>query len=202
MSSRINIARPQGTYSPDPHGFGNSRPSTGYRAADPDDPLEKIRAYGKQIEDAVEIYTQPLKPHLPAIGRFMIVVTFLEDALRIMTQWSDQLWYLQKCALLPPFSRSVSHARHLSSTAGTDNFPMGHLASLPHDQRVVSAQFACSSARTTRVERYFVCRSCLSPLAPSLRNVYDGRPQLPGGRPSTGFRNDGARGDKHDLQTK
>lgn len=29
------------------------------------------------------------------IGRFLIVVTFLEDALRIMTQWSDQLIYLK-----------------------------------------------------------------------------------------------------------
>jgi hypothetical protein len=32
--------------------------------------------------------------YLPAVGRFLIVVTFLEDALRIMTQWSDQLTYL------------------------------------------------------------------------------------------------------------
>lgn len=32
--------------------------------------------------------------YLPAIGRFLIVVTFLEDALRIITQWSDQLTYL------------------------------------------------------------------------------------------------------------
>lgn len=33
--------------------------------------------------------------YLPAIGRFLIVVTFLEDALRIITQWSDQLLYLR-----------------------------------------------------------------------------------------------------------
>lgn len=32
--------------------------------------------------------------YLPAIGRFLIVVTFLEDALRIVTQWKDQLVYL------------------------------------------------------------------------------------------------------------
>lgn len=96
MSSRISIARPQGSYSPDPHGFGNSRPSSGYRAADPDDPIEKLRTYSKLAEDNIEIYAQPLKPHLPAIGRFMIVVTFLEDALRIVTQWGDQLWYLQR----------------------------------------------------------------------------------------------------------
>jgi hypothetical protein len=33
--------------------------------------------------------------YLPAIGRFLIVVTFFEDALRIVTQWSDQLLYLK-----------------------------------------------------------------------------------------------------------
>jgi len=96
MSSRISIARPQTNYSADPHGLSNSRPSSGYRAADPDDPLEKIKALSKTIEDNVEIYSQPLKPHLPAIGRFLIVVTFLEDALRILTQWGDQIWYLQQ----------------------------------------------------------------------------------------------------------
>jgi hypothetical protein len=97
MSSRINIARPQGaSFSPDPHGIGNSRSSAGYRAADPENPIEKLRHYAKQIEDYVEIYSQPLRPHLPAIGRFLIIVTFLEDSLRIVTQWGDQLWYLHK----------------------------------------------------------------------------------------------------------
>lgn len=36
-----------------------------------------------------------LNSYLPAIGRFLIVVTFLEDALRIITQWNDQLLYLR-----------------------------------------------------------------------------------------------------------
>jgi hypothetical protein len=98
MASRISIARPQSnTFSSDPHGLSNSRPSSGYRAANPDDPLEKLRAISQQVEDNVEIYSQPLKPHLPAIGRFLIVVTFLEDAMRILTQWGDQIWYLQQC---------------------------------------------------------------------------------------------------------
>ena len=39
--------------------------------------------------------TRPAHRHLPAIGRFLIVVTFLEDALRIITQWNDQLTYLK-----------------------------------------------------------------------------------------------------------
>lgn len=102
MASRINIARPQSSnFGADPHGLSNSRPSSGYRAANPDDPFEKLRTFARQVEDNVEIITQPLKPHLPAIGRFLIVVTFLEDALRIMTQWGDQIWYLQQCEKLP-----------------------------------------------------------------------------------------------------
>jgi len=102
MTSRISIARPQSSnYDSDPHGLSNSRASSGYRSANPDDPIEKLRAYSKQVEDYVEIYAQPLKPHLPAIGRFMIVVTFLEDALRILTQWSDQIWYLQQHRSFP-----------------------------------------------------------------------------------------------------
>lgn len=43
--------------------------------------------------------------YLPAIGRFLIVVTFLEDALRIITQWNDQLLYLhdwRKSTTHPP----------------------------------------------------------------------------------------------------
>lgn len=45
--------------------------------------------------------------YLPAIGRFLIVVTFLEDALRIMTQWNDQVYYLRDyrgCMNAPYFS--------------------------------------------------------------------------------------------------
>ena len=107
MASRISIARPasggyqQPSYTPDPHGFGNSRSSSGFRAANPDDPIEKIRAFARQVEDNAEIHAQPIKPHLPAIGRFLIVVTFLEDSWRITTQWGDQLWYLQRSARSP-----------------------------------------------------------------------------------------------------
>lgn len=33
--------------------------------------------------------------YIPAAGRFLIVCTFIEDALRIITQWNDQLLYLK-----------------------------------------------------------------------------------------------------------
>ncbi|KLP17074.1 surfeit locus protein 4 [Fusarium fujikuroi] len=41
------------------------------------------------------------RDYLPAIGRFLIVVTFFEDALRIVTQWSDQLLYLKDYRHIP-----------------------------------------------------------------------------------------------------
>jgi ER-derived vesicles protein len=70
--------------------------SPGYRVANPDDSLlEKVRAFISTVEENVDIYSQPLKPHLPTIGRFLIVATFLEDALRILTQWGAQILYLQ-----------------------------------------------------------------------------------------------------------
>lgn len=112
MTSRISIQRPQGPqggYQPDPNGFSNSRPSSGYRAANPDEPIEKLRAFASTVEDNLEIYSQPLKPHLPAIGRFLIVITFLEDSLRIVSQWSDQLWYLQRCACTSVSPRTLVH---------------------------------------------------------------------------------------------
>ncbi|KAJ3525779.1 hypothetical protein NM688_g8353 [Phlebia brevispora] len=104
MTSRISIQRPQGMqtgYQPEPMRYSNPGPSSGYKAANPDDPVEKLRAFARTVEDNVEIYSQPLKPYLPAIGRFLIVITFLEDSLRIVTQWSDQLWYLQRHRKFP-----------------------------------------------------------------------------------------------------
>lgn len=57
-------------------------------------PLDAIREQTSKLEDLLDTYSDPIKPYLPAIGRFLIVVTFLEDALRILTQWGDQLEYL------------------------------------------------------------------------------------------------------------
>lgn len=64
--------------------------------ASSESPFEKIRVMGSKLEDQIDTLSQPLRPYLPSIGRFLIVVTFLEDALRIVTQWSDQIWYLQR----------------------------------------------------------------------------------------------------------
>jgi hypothetical protein len=48
--------------------------------------LEKARKVTDKVEDTLEQWVKPVRPWLPGIGRFLIVVTFLEDALRILTQ--------------------------------------------------------------------------------------------------------------------
>ncbi|CDO95480.1 unnamed protein product [Kluyveromyces dobzhanskii CBS 2104] len=51
--------------------------------------------FAKRVEDLTE---HPLilkiKPYTPTIARFFIVATFYEDSLRIIAQWSDQVFYL------------------------------------------------------------------------------------------------------------
>lgn len=73
--------------------FGPS--SSASHATNDPSPLDAIREQTSKLEDLLDTYSDPIKPYLPAIGRFLIVVTFLEDALRILTQWGDQLEYLK-----------------------------------------------------------------------------------------------------------
>jgi len=58
--------------------------------------MDQLRKYSEKIEGIIERLASPLKPHVAAIGRFLLVVTFLEDSLRIIMQFPDQLWYLEK----------------------------------------------------------------------------------------------------------
>lgn len=69
-------------------------------------PLEAIREQTNKIEDWLDTLSEPVRPYLPAIGRFLIVVTFLEDAVRIVTQWNDQLLYLHDYRHFP---RGLNH---------------------------------------------------------------------------------------------
>jgi len=78
--------------------FGNPGRSS---ATDDPSPLETIREQTTKFEEWLDTASDPVKPYLPAIGRFLIVVTFLEDALRILTQWSDQLTYLHDYRHIP-----------------------------------------------------------------------------------------------------
>ncbi|KAI8610027.1 SURF4 family-domain-containing protein [Chytriomyces sp. MP71] len=49
-----------------------------------------------QVEEVLDRVGRPLKPYLPVLARFLLVVTFLEDSLRMLTQYGDQKFYLKK----------------------------------------------------------------------------------------------------------
>ncbi|KAK9352711.1 SURF4 family-domain-containing protein [Lipomyces doorenjongii] len=66
-------------------------------------PLDAIRKQTNKIEDILDSVSGPIKPYLPAIGRFLIVATFIEDAIRILSQWSDQVFYLNSYRHMPYF---------------------------------------------------------------------------------------------------
>ncbi|KAF2862687.1 putative COPII-coated vesicle protein SurF4/Erv29 [Piedraia hortae CBS 480.64] len=83
-----------------PVGRYNMGPSRPEATNDPW-PLESIREHTSKMEDWLDTIADPVKPWLPHIGRFLIVVTFLEDALRIITQWHDQLVYLHVYRHIP-----------------------------------------------------------------------------------------------------
>jgi hypothetical protein len=57
--------------------------------------MDAVKQYASQMENFFEKIALPLKPHIPLIGRFLLVVTFIEDTLRIISQWSDQRFYLE-----------------------------------------------------------------------------------------------------------
>lgn len=109
-------------------------PSSGSSSSE-QSPLDQIRSITSKLEDYIDVYTQPIKPHLPALGRSLIVVTFLEDALRIVTQWSDQKYYLQRHRHIP---WGLSHLFLISNvlvsegSAGTaQTEPMSHCSLTP-----------------------------------------------------------------------
>ncbi|CAK7224137.1 ER-derived vesicles protein erv29 [Sporothrix curviconia] len=83
-----------------PNPFAGS-PQNGNGSESGGNALDAIRQHTSKLEDLLDSYSEPVKPYLPAIGRFLIVVTFLEDALRIVTQFSDQLRYLQDYRHIP-----------------------------------------------------------------------------------------------------
>ncbi|KAF4123954.1 ER-derived vesicles protein [Geosmithia morbida] len=88
-----------------PAGYGIPSSSSPYGVSPEQDQtpniFDQLRPYTDKAEDFLDSVSEPIKPYLPALGRFLIVVTFLEDTLRIMTQWSDQLTYLRDYRSIP-----------------------------------------------------------------------------------------------------
>lgn len=57
--------------------------------------FSRTKALSAYAEYQINRLAAPLKPSLPHIGRFLLVVTFLEDALRICFQFPEQAGYLE-----------------------------------------------------------------------------------------------------------
>ncbi|KAI8336127.1 SURF4 family-domain-containing protein [Chlamydoabsidia padenii] len=66
----------------------------------------RLEHVSSTMEDIIDKVGQPLKPYIPVIARFLIVATFLEDALRISMQWTEQLGFME---LRRGFPRGLSH---------------------------------------------------------------------------------------------
>ncbi|KAK9477891.1 SURF4 family-domain-containing protein [Lipomyces japonicus] len=85
----------------------SSRRAPSSAATSDPSPLDAIRQQTSKIEDALDRVSGPIKPYLPAIGRFLIVATFIEDAIRIVSQWNDQVFYLHSYRGIPRFLTSI-----------------------------------------------------------------------------------------------
>ncbi|RKP18870.1 SURF4-domain-containing protein, partial [Rozella allomycis CSF55] len=55
--------------------------------------MDNLKQISVQLEEKLDSLSQPLKPHLPALARFLLVVTYLEDSFRILFQWNMQVQY-------------------------------------------------------------------------------------------------------------
>lgn len=53
--------------------------------------LDSLMKVSNKLEDQLDKFTRPIRPWLPGLGRFLIVVTFFEDTLRILSQITGQL---------------------------------------------------------------------------------------------------------------
>jgi len=57
--------------------------------------IDQLRSTSLQAEQLLNTLADPIKPYLSHIGRFLLVVTFIEDALRIFMQWTEQARYME-----------------------------------------------------------------------------------------------------------
>eukprot|EP00158_Paraphelidium_tribonemae_P001790 Partr_v1_DN24815_c0_g1_i1_m29829 putative surfeit locus protein len=63
--------------------------------------MEQVKEISVSLEEKFDRLAQPLKPYIPGIARFLLVVTFLEDSFRIVSQWTDQRFYLENYQGMP-----------------------------------------------------------------------------------------------------
>lgn len=74
--------------------------------------MEQVRKVTSKVEDIMDANLRWIKPYLPALGRFLIVVTFLEDALRSDSAGLPHLPYCENVALFLMVAESLSSDTH------------------------------------------------------------------------------------------
>jgi hypothetical protein len=57
--------------------------------------MDSLKDFSRKVEDVLDQAATPVKPYVAPIARFLLVVTFLEDTFRIISQWEDQVYYLE-----------------------------------------------------------------------------------------------------------
>lgn len=63
--------------------------------------MERVQNLSLKVEEHINRLANPIKPFLSHIGRFLLVVTFLEDAFRICVQYPEQFDYMRNFRRFP-----------------------------------------------------------------------------------------------------
>ena len=63
--------------------------------------METIKSFSQRAEFFVNEKASPIRPYLSHIGRFLLVATFFEDALRICVQYGEQVDYMRNYRNMP-----------------------------------------------------------------------------------------------------
>ncbi|GMM55122.1 Erv29 protein [Maudiozyma humilis] len=56
--------------------------------------FDRVNGFAEDFSDLPAV--KRVQPYIPGLARFFIVATFFEDSIRIITQWSDQVFFLHK----------------------------------------------------------------------------------------------------------
>ncbi|PVV00898.1 hypothetical protein BB560_004704 [Smittium megazygosporum] len=65
--------------------------------------MDKLRVLSERFETYIASNYRFIKPYVPPIARGLLVSTFIEDAIRIVIQWSSQMYYLTNYRHFPSF---------------------------------------------------------------------------------------------------
>lgn len=76
--------------------------------------FSRAHRYAHAADERLSTLGAPLKPYLPAIGRLLVVITFLEDTFRIVSDYRGQVFYI---SVERGFNRLLTHLFFISNVA-------------------------------------------------------------------------------------